>query len=148
VECEEKEWRGQRQAPVKSEVTRTTRERSAVEEDSSAKTSSPAKEAEVKKIPFPAPAAATTSTRPNLSPASIDPPAVSVHAASASSSSPDVPAKLPASPPENISAVLPETSTLFLNSTMQSESWLAANKYILMALLVVAIAIGAIVWLH
>jgi hypothetical protein len=31
---------------------------------------------------------------------------------------------------------------------MQSESWLAANKYILMALLVVAIAIGAIVWLH
>jgi hypothetical protein len=37
---------------------------------------------------------------------------------------------------------------LFLNSAVGSESWLVANKYILGALIVVAIVIAAIVWLH
>jgi len=37
---------------------------------------------------------------------------------------------------------------LFLSSAVESESWLAANKYILGALIVVAIVIAAIVWLH
>ncbi len=36
----------------------------------------------------------------------------------------------------------------FLSSAMPSESWLAANKFILAALLVVAIIVGVIVWLH
>jgi hypothetical protein len=37
---------------------------------------------------------------------------------------------------------------LFLSSAVESESWLAANKYILGTLIVVAIVIAAIVWLH
>jgi hypothetical protein len=41
-----------------------------------------------------------------------------------------------------------DNSTLFLSSAAPSESWFAANKYILGALLVVALVIGAIVWLR
>jgi hypothetical protein len=50
----------------------------------------------------------------------------------------EVPSNLPSS----------ENAALFLSSSMQSESWFAANKYILGALLVVAIVIGAIAWLR
>jgi hypothetical protein len=42
----------------------------------------------------------------------------------------------------------PDNTTLFLSSVHPSESWLAANKYILGALLVVAIAIAVIAWLR
>ncbi len=41
-----------------------------------------------------------------------------------------------------------DNSTLFLSSATPSESWFAANKYTLGALLVVAIIIAAIVWLR
>jgi hypothetical protein len=41
-----------------------------------------------------------------------------------------------------------DNPTLFLSSAAPSESWLAANKYVLGALLVVAIVIGLIVWLR
>jgi hypothetical protein len=41
-----------------------------------------------------------------------------------------------------------DNSTLFLSSAASSESWLAANKYIIGVLLVVAIVIGTIVWLR
>jgi hypothetical protein len=41
-----------------------------------------------------------------------------------------------------------DISTLFLSSAAPSESWLAANKYVLGALLAVAIVIGLIVWLR
>jgi hypothetical protein len=37
---------------------------------------------------------------------------------------------------------------LFQSSAAPSESWLASNKYILGALLVVAVVIAAIVWLR
>ena len=43
---------------------------------------------------------------------------------------------------------LSDNSTLFLSSAAPSESWLAANKYVLGVLLVVAIVIGLIVWLR
>jgi hypothetical protein len=48
--------------------------------------------------------------------------------------------------PENVSAS--DDSTLFLSSAAPSESWLATNKYILGALLVVAIVIGVVAWLR
>ncbi len=41
-----------------------------------------------------------------------------------------------------------DNSTPFLSSALPSESWLAANKYILGALLVVTIVIGVIAWLR
>jgi len=40
------------------------------------------------------------------------------------------------------------SSELFLSSALQSESWFAANKYILGALLVVAFVVAAIAWLR
>jgi hypothetical protein len=42
----------------------------------------------------------------------------------------------------------PGNAALFLSSALPSDSWFASNKYILGALLVVAIAVGAIAWLH
>ena len=47
---------------------------------------------------------------------------------------------------EDVSAS--DNSTLFLSSAAPSESWFAANKYILGAMLVIAIVIGAIAWLR
>jgi hypothetical protein len=41
-----------------------------------------------------------------------------------------------------------DNSILFLSSAAPSESWFAAHKYILGALLVVAIVVGALVWLR
>ncbi|MGB8733766.1 MAG: hypothetical protein WCC99_21110, partial [Candidatus Sulfotelmatobacter sp.] len=63
--------------------------------------------------------------------------AVAPQPSSASASSSDTPSNAP----------IPDSSTLFLSSA-QSESWFASNKYILGALLVVAIIIAAIVWLR
>jgi hypothetical protein len=58
----------------------------------------------------------------------------------------DLPPSVPQNVPEDASAS--DNSTLFLSSAAPSKSWFAANKYILGALLVVAIVIGAIVWLR
>jgi hypothetical protein len=44
--------------------------------------------------------------------------------------------------------VLPSDDAPFLSGVLQSESWFATNKYILGALLVVAIIIAAIAYLH
>jgi hypothetical protein len=44
--------------------------------------------------------------------------------------------------------VLASDDAPFLSGVLQSESWFAANKYILGALLVVAIIIAAIAYLH
>ncbi|MGA7399987.1 MAG: GAF domain-containing protein [Candidatus Sulfotelmatobacter sp.] len=63
--------------------------------------------------------------------------AVAQQPSSASASSSDTPSNAP----------IPDSSTLFLSSA-QSESWFASNKYILGALLVVAIIVAAIVWLR
>jgi GAF domain-containing protein len=49
-------------------------------------------------------------------------------------------------PPANISGR--DDSALFLSSAAPAESWIASNKYILGALLIVAIVVGAIVWLR
>ncbi len=58
----------------------------------------------------------------------------------------DVPQNVPQNPPGDVSNS--GSSVPFLSSTQESESWFAANKYILGALLVVAIVIGTIAWLH
>jgi hypothetical protein len=56
--------------------------------------------------------------------------------------------------PQSVSHNVPEdesdsdNSILFLSSAAPSESWFAAHKYILGALLVVAIVVGALVWLR
>ena len=56
---------------------------------------------------------------------------------------PSEPALLDLSP-----APVPEDSMPFLSATLQSESWFSANKYVLAALLLVAVVIGAVAWLR
>ena len=58
----------------------------------------------------------------------------------------DLPQSVPHNVPEEVS--LSDNSILFLSSAAPSESWFAGHKYILGALLVVAIVIGAMVWLR
>jgi hypothetical protein len=111
VECEEKQWRGQR-VPAESQQAVS----SAV----------------------PAPAVAVTATPQNLTSAPIKSAADAQISRASSSDVPHVAAHAPA----------PDTSTLFSSSAAPSESWLASNKYILGALLVVALVIGVIVWLR
>jgi len=114
VECEEKQWRGQRLP--------------ATGEPASGKLS--------------VPASAVTGTPRILAP--VAPVAVSQQPSSASAPpATDVPGD----------AVNSDNSSLFLSSSFlsapaPSESWIAANKYILGALLVVAIVVGVIVWLR
>ena len=62
--------------------------------------------------------------------------------ATSSPSSSDVDANAPAD------ALSSNEAALFLSSALQSESWFASNKYVLAALLFVAIVIGAIAWLR
>jgi hypothetical protein len=113
VECEEKQWRGQRV------------------QGQSAQAASGGAE-------VPAPAVAGTAPPRNFTSAPIKSAADAQVSRASSSDVPQVAAHAPA----------PDTSTLFSSSAALSESWLAANKYILGVLLVVAIVIGVIVWLR
>lgn len=149
VECEEKQFRGQRipatsagdqqRAPVKSEVAQAKQESSVADNRVSAGTSSAVQESR-KEIPR----AAVTTAMAGLS----QNPSAPTAGDSSFQSSADIPADVPTSLPEKFSAPVQDASSLFLSSTVQSESWFAANKYVLFALLIVIIAIGAIAWLH
>jgi GAF domain len=121
VECEEKQWRGQRLPQPQTAPT--------------PQTSEPARG----KVAASAPAVALAATPRNLTSAPTRVEAIAAQTSVPSSSHfPDVAADVPGS----------DDSALFLSSAMPSESWLAANKYILGTLLVVAIVIGAIAWLR
>jgi GAF domain len=122
VECEEKQWRGQRLSqpatgPQRGQPTQT-------------------------KQPI---AAGGKGTFPQLSPQTdtLSQPLVPV--SQTESIAPPTPAQLSS----NISAETPafHNSPSFM-SMAQSESWFAANKYILAALLIVAIVVTAIAWLR
>ena len=113
VECEEKQWSGQR-APAEGKQAASG-------------------------ATVPAPAAAVPAPSQNLSYAPVKSPAIAAQISRTSpSNSPHVSEDVPSS----------ESSTLFQSSAAPSESWLASNKYILGALLVVAVVIAAIVWLR
>jgi GAF domain-containing protein len=85
----------------------------------------------------PAPAGAVTAPPENTTTVPIEPSAIAAQTSLASEPR-DLPADVPAS----------YNSTLFLSSASPSESWFASNKFILGALLVVAIVIAAIVFLR
>ena len=140
VECEEKQWRGQplqqatasvvaaseephpemQQKPEAVRATDDAPEISVPKDSSSSQTSS--------QTPVPA-------TAPANGEAAIAAPEAS-----------DLPESSPQTVSSNDSAS--DNSTLFLSSAAPSESWLAANKYVLGVLLVVAIVIGVIAWLR
>ncbi|MFZ0816712.1 MAG: GAF domain-containing protein [Candidatus Sulfotelmatobacter sp.] len=139
VECEEKQWRTQRHVQSSAAAAAVV---------------SHAPHQEVKTEPASVPAVRAAVDTPEIPVAEI--PAVPPVTKNSSSTkteepiaaAPSVPA--PADIAENISAnePIPDNSTLFLSSVHPSESWLAANKYVLGTLLVVAIAIAVIAWLR
>ena len=94
------------------------------------------------KASVPAPAVAVIGTPRTMAP--IEP--VAIAARTSGPSTPDPPgAPSDAANSDHSSLFL---SSSFLGSAAPSESWFAANKYILGALLVVAIVVGVIVWLR
>jgi hypothetical protein len=111
VECEEKQWRGQR---LPAQSTEPARARGAE--------------------PALAAAAATPETMTPNKPAAISAQAP----VESSSDTLDITGDV----------LAPNNSTLFVSSTTPSESWLVSNKYILGALLVVALIIGVILGLR
>ncbi len=132
VECEEKQWRGQSlPQPAAGAASAHT----------SAETGGPASG----ELAIPAPAVAVAGTFPNMNFTPIEPAAIATQTSVASSPlDRDVPADVPGAG----SSASFLSSAPFLSSALESESWFAANKYILGALLVVAIVIGAIAWLR
>jgi GAF domain-containing protein len=119
VECEEKQWRGQ-PLPQPQSVLRTS-------------------EAGENEVAVSAAVIDGAKTVQNLSSAPTSEPASEAPIAEVSSSrATDVAADRPAS----------GDAGLFLSSALPSESWFAANKYVLAALLAVGVVIGVIVWLR
>jgi len=165
VECEEKQWRGQTGSQSAGKASRPVQPATSVEEKAtknaanefSAAQATTASEGKV-------PAAAEQSTQ-GVAAESV---AVSPVAAAAGPAAAQVPAKAAGIAAQRVAAagqeVIPvvsdstalkaapistsDNSTLFSSASMESQSWLAGNKYIVGALLLVAIIIAAVVLLR
>ncbi len=145
VECEEKQWRGQilpRPAVADVRISSRTEESKNTEESKDKDTESMARAA-----------AAGVSVVESSIPAAVDPIAISKPTVLVSS--PDIHAELPPNVTENTSTDAPraDSETPFLTSTLESKSWFtkswfAANKYVLGALLAMAVIVGVIAWLR
>jgi hypothetical protein len=156
VECEEKQWRGHlpqsKTAPAATQnILPPANAKPAAAETVATPVqdiSSPAKVTQSPEIASPpivekepaisAPVIATVRTVENsiITPVdqAISEKSSEISTAAGSELLPDTPA--------------PDNSAPFLSSAMQSESWFVKNKYILGALLLVMVVIGAIAWLH
>jgi hypothetical protein len=137
VECEEKQWRSQRLPQPAAGAVQQARKH----DSSSAQT----KAARNGDLPIPAGAAALTGT-PHSLPSAPIPSHASVEQPAIVSSS-KIPANRTQTLPQDMPATISgfDSSAPFFSSAVSSQSWFAANKYILGALLVVAIVIGLIV---
>jgi len=127
VECEERQWRGQRLSQPAAK---------AASGQASARSIEPASG----KITISVPRVAAAATPQNLTSAPIKAPAGPALTSVASG--------LDMLDPRVHSSGSRDSAPFFFGSDLMSESWFAANKYILGALLVVAIVIAAIVWLR
>ncbi len=112
VECEEKQWRGQRLPQTSASV--------------------------------PQQAQPLIENAPGI-PALRNPPSPQIAATQTAAKT-----KLPQPASQNlpVDASGPGNSVPFSSSAVQPESWLSANRYILGALIVVAMVLVAIAWLH
>jgi putative methionine-R-sulfoxide reductase with GAF domain len=139
VECEEKKWRGQ-PLPRKSAIAvpDAARKPAAVDLKSSAASVDRKSEASLdeaaEKKPSSAPSPADVSAKAGI-------PAPSTFA-EARNPAPN------ASAPSLPIAPVSSSPAPFLASAVESQSWLAANKYILITLLIVAVVIAAIAFLR
>jgi hypothetical protein len=158
VECEEKQWRGQRSAQAKlpqqpnqlqppqskQNVPDENVQEILIEDSHSDQLVMPlVAESEVA-TPTSEPEAPKASQELKTITAAVVEVASTPQTLGATSSplSSDVGANPPAD------ALSSNEAALFLSSALQSESWFASNKYVLAALLFVAIVIGAIAWLR
>lgn len=154
VDCEEKQWRGEQlpqptaragapeHPPLNPPVTSTPGDAPEISalKDSSVE-ASPAQTSSAQASSIQTLGAATSLARASASTTepATDEPAIAAPVAEETRG-------IPQNVPENVSGS--DNSTLFLSSAAPSESWLSSNKYVLGALLVVAIVIGLIVWLR
>jgi hypothetical protein len=138
VECEEKQFRGQLLPQAAASVVATAPEPHLETQQKPEVIDAPddAPEILVSNDSFPS---------PGSTPVPVAVPANGEAVISAALAQ-DSPQAVPQKVSENVSTS--DDSTLFLSSAAPSESWLAANKYVLGALLVVAAVIGVIVWLR
>jgi hypothetical protein len=149
VECEEKQWRGQRSPQPEVEASRESR--------------SNRLETRVALAPPGVPELAASMSVSVLTSAPVgevssesagSAPAVAVATTEELSSAPIAAQPLAAqtsemsAPTVSKAEITSDDSTPFLSSVAQPQSWLAANKYVLGSLLMVALVIGAIVWLR
>ena len=149
VECEEKQWRGQRgsqpaagaerqvQSPASSSKKSTTENIAA--KRASAATIDRSTGSEANSVPIPLVAAAAVPTAPALPLKSA---VIARHSAAAGAAA--VITLVPESAGLKAeSSPASENSTLFLSANVDSPSWLASNKYIVGALVLVAIIVAA-----
>lgn len=144
VECEEKQWRGQRlpqpasqpqpHAPVISRATEPPPQIS-----SAAVATTPTVPASPRSTKPATPESSASATAPTPMPDKVATPRAPVANAS------KLPQAVTDPSPHSTGTDRP---TLFLTSATRSESWFAANKYILAVLLVVAIVIAAFAFLR
>ncbi len=160
VECEEKQWRGQRVQPAaepqktnipiapEAQIAPQIAVAAAASQGTAFQSAAIAPAAPAPSAqPIPSPSAdvkiysnaVTPEISQTLTAPSIEPP----------------PAIETVTPPPSDSALLDlspapasEDAMPFLSATLQSESWFSANKYVLGALLLVAVVIAAIAWLR
>jgi GAF domain-containing protein len=150
VECEEKQWRGQRLAQTSAGATQQ------VQPPHVNRTIEPRSGIPILKDTSPTHTLAghpsarpVTGTAEKLTPAAIESPPASPHTLKAPQDvRSNVQKHLAGSDKSGSDKSGSDKSILFLSSAAESESWLAANKYVLGALMVVAIVIAAIAWLY
>jgi hypothetical protein len=146
VECEEKQWRGQSlaQAPASSVTAGPEQHSESQPEPEVVPASGVAPEISVSKDSSSSQTSPSQASVSQTSALAVDP-----AVGEAAMAVPSV-ESLPQSTPQTVSENEPtaDDSTLFLSSAAPSESWFKANKYVLGALLVVAIVISAIAWLR
>ncbi|MFZ0295959.1 MAG: GAF domain-containing protein [Candidatus Sulfotelmatobacter sp.] len=163
VECEEKQWRGQRMAqatasqvpvPQQSNQLQSTLLKQSIPDKNAQEV--PVQNSQPDQLSMPLvvesePATPVPKSEVSEVPQELEPVALAVVevaatpqtlGATSSPSSSNGGANAPAD------ALSSNEAALFLNSTLQSESWFASNKYVLATLLVVGIVIGAIAWLR
>jgi GAF domain len=136
VECEQKQWRGVRvpQVPASAQPMQPSMNRTP--EPSSAIL-----------VPKANPAIAVEATPKTLTPVPVEssPMAAQISAPSSFDAATLVAANDPAKLEPASASEMP---ALFLSATLDSESWLAANKYILAVLILVALVVAAIALLR
>jgi GAF domain-containing protein len=137
VECEEKQWRDQRLP--KPAANASPANLHSQQEPQVIRTTGVAPEISVLKASSSAGTSAAQSSNTTVEPAAGE-------LAIAAPVVDDLPQSIPQSVSEDVSGS--DNSALFSSSGAPSEAWFAANKYVLGALMVVAIVIGVIAWLR